>query len=374
MFTTSFDNRAGRLKWSPGLFCIFIALMISNSAAASEINPTNWNENITITTGLGYKDNVFLSHSASGGSPFLLTGANANFFKLYTNGWQTFFLINGYDNLYFDNSTVGHEDLWTAAASVRKKISDDWTLGALALYAYEGLVVDLNSEENVQGAPAKISGHTFALHPSVRWNFQTNWWLQLEPDVLRQFLSVPGNDFSYTRFGPKFILGYDYGRRSELTLSYEIFGQRYDSQTETTSTGAPIAGTTRWDLRQHIELQSRYFWDAQRQWSTASKIHFEYSADNGAGFFDYYRYGFSEELNYQAKTWNAKAAADVAQYDYPNPNQANITRVNVTLRAEKNLTKWLKLFGEYKFERSLCDRTIEDYQDNTVSGGVVWLF
>ena len=374
MFTRSLDDKARRLKWPPGIFfAIFITTLV-NRAFASDTNPTNWNENIAITTGIGYKDNVFLTHSASGGSAFWLTGVNADFFRFSVNGWQTFFLINGYDSLYWNNPTIGHEDLWTAAFNVRKKVKHDWTLGALALYAYEGLVVDLNSEEDVQGAPLKISGHTFTLHPFARWDFQTNWWLQMEPDIMRQFLAIPGNDFSYTRFGPKFILGYDYGRRSELTLSYEVYGQRYDSQMETTANGAPIPGTTRWDIRQHVELQSRYFWDAQRRWSTAAKAHFEYSEDNSAGFFDYYRYGFSGELDYQAKTWNAKGTVDVVQYDYPNPNQADISRVDVTLRGEKNLTEWLKLFCEYKYERSLSSRTIEDYQSNTVSAGLEWLF
>ncbi|HTX21515.1 MAG TPA: hypothetical protein VMD27_06640 [Candidatus Aquilonibacter sp.] len=371
---TRFVNQAGRLKKLPGLFFILFLPAISPRAFASEINPTNWNENVVITTGLGYKDNVFLTHTPSGGSGFLLTGVNADFFKFSASGWQNFFLINGYDSLYWNNPTIGHEDLWTAAFDTRKKIAPDWTVGALALYAYEGMVVDLASEENVQGAPAKIAGHTLALQPFLRRDFHTNWWLQLEPDVTRQFLAIPGNDFSYTRFGPKFTLGHDYGRRSELSLSYEVYGQRYDSQPETTADGTAIPSTTRWDVRQHVELQSRYYWDAQRRWSSDSKVDFEYSEDNSAGFFNYYRYGCSEELDYQAKTWNARAAADAAQYDYPNPNQADITRVDVTLRAEKNLTKWLKLFGEYKYERSLSSRTIEDYQANTVSGGVEWVF
>ena len=364
-------------RWAyrlPGLFLALAGMLPCHRASASDLNPTNWNENVAITTGLGYKDNVFLTHSASGGSGFLLTGVNADFFKFSPNDWQIFFLVNGYDSLYWNNPAIGHEDLWTVAADARKNVSPDCTLGVLALYAYEGMVVDLASQENVQGAPAKVEGDTLALHPSARWDFRTNWWFQLEPEVTRQFLAIPGDDFSYTRFGPELILGYEPSHRLQLSLSYEPYGQRYDTQPETTSTGAPLPGTTRWDVRQHVELQEKYFWDAQRRWSTVSKVNFEYSQDNGSGYFNYYRYGAAEELDYTAKTWNASCAAEVAQYDYPNPNQSDITQVDVTLRGEKTLTKWLKLFAEYKFDRSLSSRTVEDYQDNTVSGGVEWVF
>src|SRR5580692_6119148 len=157
MFTGLLNNKAKRLKQPLGFFFSLIVLTIFNRAFADELNPTNWNENVAVTTGIGYKDNVFLTHTPTGGSGFLLTGVDADFFKLPGNGWEVFFLISGYDSLYWNNPTTGHEDLWTAAVDVRKKIAPKWTVGALALYAYEGMVVDLASEEDVEAPPAKIS-------------------------------------------------------------------------------------------------------------------------------------------------------------------------------------------------------------------------
>jgi len=43
------------------------------------------------------------------------------------------------------------------------------------------------------------------------------------------------------------------------------------------------------------------------------------------------------------------------------------------LRGEKSLRKWLKLFAEYEFEHSLSNRLTDDYQVNTITGGLEWI-
>jgi hypothetical protein len=347
---------------------------------AKELSISLWDKSYGLRTGVGYKDNVLLSHSQPRSSPYVTSGLDIEWFRLPADGWQYYFLVTGDDIRYWHDIGVGNEDLWTSVANIKKDFGNDWKAGLSALYIYENQVVDISGDAvNGLVSPMKIIGHTATINPSLRWNLGANYWIELAWGATRQFLSEPAD--SYTRLGPKITLGRSYGNRSQFTVNYEFFDQRYDHAGDTDPSGNEIPGTTLWELRHRVELALRHNWDAKRLWQTTTKLTFDYNRDNGSGYYDYYKYGLSEQLYYHAKTWEIKGTAAVAHYYYPLQNVDIATRLRwhktglvLNLRGEKHLARWLKLFTEYEYEHSISNRTLDDYGVNTISGGVQWDF
>jgi len=334
-----------------------------------------------LRTGAGYKDNVTLSHFNPQASPFFRTGLDADWLKeFFDTDAHLMLLLSGDDWVYWNRPSTRHEDLWTAAADYKKNFEADLSFSTLAFYGFENQVLDLSAEENLAAAPAKVIGHTIAIRPAGRWNFETNFWTQLKLDATRQFFSRPAD--SYTRVGPEFSVGGDYGKRSGWSVGYEPSWQRYDHGRATDSTGIIPSDTTRIDFRQRLELNDTHNWDDHGRLQNISQLFAEYDIDNGGGFFDYYRYGGALELDYDDDArWELSARADASRFQFLHQtiSLADATRwyiadITVDLAARRKLTHWLKAFVEYEYERSLSNRPQEDYQANTVSGGLEWIF
>lgn len=373
-----FDHRsssAGQSIW----ICLAFLFFAGPHARADEFTNSMSDESATLRTGVGYKDNVSLSHFNPQASPFFRDGLEFDYFQLRPSGSEIFFMLDGDDWFYWNNPEIGREDSWSAAANFKKKFADDFVFKATAFYAFENQVMDLSAEENLPLPPARITGHTVSLQPEVRWNFETNDWTQIKLDATRQFFKEPAD--SFTRFGPEFSAGGDYGNKSEWSLKYEPYFQRYDHETKTDADGIPVSDAARLDFHQHVELDNVNYLDHSRRWQNTAKVFFEYNADNSAGYFNFYSYGGGEELEYQNARWDLDGDLELNRFDYPvqiaEPGGAekwNLADVTFDFKARRQLTKWLKIFVEYEFERSFSNRQAEDYQADTVSAGLEWIW
>ena len=339
-----------------------------------------WDESFTIRTGIGYDDNVFLNNTQLRGSPFFINGLDMTILRLPVDAWEYDFFVTGDDIRYWRDVGVGSQDLWLGVAKVQRSFGDDWQAGATFSYAYQAQVLDLlTSEGALSHAPTKVIGNTISLRPFVRRTLGTNYWVELQAEGTRQFYGAPA--FSYWSAGPKITLGRSYGFHSDVALSYAILDQPFDTESREALNGASLAGPRLAYLTQKVELLWRHHWDEKHVWANTARLGFDSIDDNGSGYFNYYRSGCSDELDYNAHGWTITALASFQYYDYPyqtadDPALDKLyeTGFTLNLHVEKHLTKWLGLFAEYEFEHTFSNDSVEQYAVNTIKGGLLWDF
>jgi len=343
-----------------------------------------WDETFQVRTGVGYKDNVLLSHLDRRGSPFVASGLDLSIIRLPFDGLEFYFFFTGDDSHYWHDVGVDREDTTVAEARVQKEIGSDLKLGASVQHAYQDQIVDVSTFESGLST-ARVQGQTFIFRPFMRNEFALKYWLQIEMPVTRQLLKAPLDN--YWQYGTKISVGREYGHQSELTLSYAASELLYDTRFQFDADGVEVPGAPLALSQYKVELGSQHYWDTGRHWRTAAKLGFDYNQDNGSGYFSYFKYEVSAQVRYQSPDLEMRGKIGVAHYDFPVQTIDPTSLTNLTvlpkfaktslvlnLRVEKKVAKVLRLFAEYEHEISFSNEPFDRYRVNTVSGGLDWQF
>ena len=348
-------------------------------------NPTLWKESLlwdtdfTLRAGLGYKDNVLLSPVAPQGSGYFTSGLDLLILRLPLDSLKCQFSITGDDVRYWrDIQGVNREDLFQVSAQLEKYFGGHWRAGLELRDVYTDQVLqELVSTGGVQAIEA--NGDVLMARPFVRCDLGTNWWGQLEAPISREWWQSPLDD--YWKYGAQVILGRDYGRQSEITLTGGGFYIAHDYWEALDSSGNPIPGTTLAIWRELVELKWLHHWDGARHWSSTTRLGFQRDRDNGGGYFNYDRYALSYTLRFQTKDWQIEGTAVASYYDFlvqpavttPGPT-LHLAPLTLSVRVERRLVKSLRLFATYEYEQSFSNDPTSEYKVNVASGGLSWEF
>jgi hypothetical protein len=337
-----------------------------------------WDKDVTLRTGVGYKDNVLLSPSAPQGSGFFASGLDLSLIRLPLDGLELSLTATGDDTHYWRNTGISREDLALVSARVQKYFGGVWRGGLELRYVY----LDQVLEELVETGglqPVIAQGNTLRVRPFLRRDLGTNWWLQLELPISREWLQSPlDDDWNY---GAQVSLGRDYGHRSELALTVGGAYVAHDEWLARDSLGTEIPDRKLAIWRQITELKWVHQWDAQRRWRSTTKLGFQSNWDNGGGYFDYYQYRLSEELRFQSRDWEIKGTAGVSYYNFPVQTVAAppsptlyLTSLDVTFRVERRLYRSLHCFAMFEHEQTLSNDPTSEFNANVTTGGLSWEF
>ncbi|MCI0538166.1 MAG: hypothetical protein L0Z50_23415 [Verrucomicrobiales bacterium] len=337
-----------------------------------------WDNTFNLKTWSGYKDNVLFSPENAVESPFVAVGLDALLWRLPADGWEYLIVASGEYIRYVPGEQVDQEATALAQAQARKDFGNGWETVASADYLYFNQVFD-NSLFDREFSSIQVEGHSLTIRPSLRWEFGQGPFLEMEGFVTRQsFKSVVDDEW---QAGPKLTLGRTYGNRSEISFGYQLTDRQFDTREPRAPTGDFIAGESLEFFQHEFFAVWRHFWDQQRRWRTLTRFSFQRNDDNESGYYDYYRPRLAHQVRYAAKTWQVQADAKWTYYHYDvqpvgfgDSSLRRKTLVQVSIRGEKNLLKSLKLFVEYEHERSISNLRFDDYQANTVLGGLDWEF
>jgi hypothetical protein len=333
-----------------------------------------WQKSAAIQVGLGYKDNVTLSSFDPQASSFAAASVDAALFRLPWNNWQVSLLAMASDTRYWDRS-VGVDTEQTAAVSGEFAwfVGKGWKSVSTLQYVFLNQVMDVSATYGVS-VPQQVFGHALTVKQGVRKEAGLGW-AGLDLWGTRSWFREPLDDS--WQVGPQLILGRYYGHGSELSLSYQIAPLAYDTREQTDARGAPIAGTHLRYLPQTVELVWQHGWGEPRRWRNTLRLSYEANRDNAAGYYDYRMYRVGEQLRYRAGRWEVSGVASVAYYDFPqqavgldDPRARHRTSVHLGLRGERSLSKHWRVYAFYDHERSLSNLEVEQYEANTVSGGI----
>jgi hypothetical protein len=345
-----------------------------------------WDKSINVRTAGGYKDNVFpTSPMAREPSSFFLSGLDLMIWRLPLDGTQLTFFGSFEDTRYFSADPVDGEQMAVAFAQVQRMFRSDWKAGLSLQYHYQDQVIDLLEHEVLDPTAQKevtalaFLGHRFGARPSLRWEFARPYWAELQVGITRQYLEWPFDD--YWEQGPKLVLGRDFGKQADVTLSYEYLHRPHDERVQATVEGIRIPGRPLAMHVQRVEATWRQYWDAQRHWRTTTRLLFENQEDNGSGYYDFQRWQIAQQLRYAAGKWELRAQARLAYTEYPLQTVSSTdlttrrrTSIRASFRAQRELFRTIKLFGEYEHDRSISRLGLDDYAVNTFLSGIDWEF
>jgi len=338
-----------------------------------------WDKDITLRAGAGYKDNVLLSPSKPQGSAFFASGLDLAVFRIPLDGLEVNLAITADDTRFLrDVNGVQGEDLFLASARVQKYFAGHWRSGLEIKGSYVDQVIEaLSDTGGVHSIVAK--GYTLTARPYVRHDFGTNWWVQLEAPISREWWQFPLDD--YWKLGGQLILGFDYGHRSQVSLSFGGFYIPHDEWVALDASGNQLDDTKLAVWRQIAEVKSEHNWDTARHWCSTTRATVQRDRDNGEGFFDYYRYSVTEELCFRTAAWEIRGSAGLSYSDFPvqavtTPDSLKLylTTLDLTLRLERRLYKTLRLFGQFEHEQTVSNDPSSEYKVNSVVGGLSWRF
>jgi len=338
-----------------------------------------WDKQITLSSGVGYNDNVLLSPFNPRGSQFFINGVDLMVLRLPLDGWQVVGSVAGDDIRYWQNVGTNSEDSFIASLRVQRELPGGWRAGMEVRGIYEKQVLDISTSAGLP-ATALVDGYGYTLQPSLRKDFEPGFWLQLETPVTHLFYQAPLDE--YWEYGPVMTAGHDFGKAADVTLSYGITYQPHAKWVALDEYGRPLPRPLE-IYQQRVELAWRQYWDAHHDWRSSTRLVFNYKQDNGGGFFNYYQYQAVEDLRWQTANWQIKGSAQLACEIYPvqgigilNGEILGRDLLNLSFEAEHRLYKGLKVFGQWEYQQAHSKEAgnAGDYLARTVSFGLRYEF
>jgi hypothetical protein len=341
------------------------------------ISVSLWDSTFTARAGGGYKDNVLLAHIAPEGSPFVSAGAEAMVFRLGLDPLQVSLFGSADASHYFTAPPANDEYTAFVQGQLDYDWSETWRTSFGAQYFYQDQILDVSASETNRQSVRAI-GNTVSLRPGARMALSVPIWLALETPVTRQWFEAPLDD--YWAAGAKLAAGFNYGRDSEVSLSYGPSWEYYDTEPARDSAGQAIPGEKRERFFQEARLTWRHYWDEPKRWRTTVTLGSRLNHETG-GYWDYTRWSAGARMVYRAKPWELSGEARVSRYAYENqtvsatdPSLRRRTECTAEAQARRILSKHLTLAGTYAFEEVFSNDTLEAYTVNTVSLALEWEF
>ena len=337
-----------------------------------------WDYSGAVRGGFGYKDNILLSSTNAQGSAFWMSSGEVMVFRLPTRGWQFTVFADASDTRYFNAPDVDNEQVALAVSQLSKDFGRGWKSTLGLNYMFQNQVFDNSANYTNENSVGLILGHTL----TPRWSARKTWgplWVEGELSGTRQWLEAPLD--SYWQFGPRAVIGYRWGRGSELAFSYRYARLNYDDRTQVDSAGAPLPNTRLALNTQIAELSLAQVWDQKRRWETSASAGLASSLDDGSGFYDYTSCRVSGKARYHDEKWEVAAQAGSTWYDYATQTVSTTdtalrrkTMLTLSVRAERKLTGHLMVHASYNWDRSLSNLDFDDYGASTVLGGLTFTF
>ena len=343
-----------------------------------------WDEQVTVSSGVGYKNNVLLSPYNQRGSAFNIDGIDLMVMRVPVDGWQIVGSLIGDDTRYWQNVGTDREDTFIGSVQIQRMFSPGWQAGLEVRGLYEDEVLDISLD---QGSPTTVLVEGFALtvQPSLRKELGESFWLKVEMPVSRWLLAAPMDD--YWEFGPVATAGYNFGRQSDVTLSYGATFQPHDTWVALDQFGRiPPENPQLLNIfQQRTELAWHQYWDAHRRWRSSTRAVLVWKEDNGSGYFNYFQYQLIEDLRWQTKDWKIQGSVQLANEDYPvqkigtkTHSSTTLSRAiwEVSLEAEHRLYRGVKGFARLQYDRCLSNEaeSAGNYNATTISGGLRYEF
>jgi hypothetical protein len=342
-----------------------------------------WSQQLSVSSGVGYDNNVLLSPYAPKGSGMVVNGLDYLVMRLPLDGWQIEGAVNGNYTQFWQDPGVGSEYFFLASVKVQRDFMGSGKSGLEVRGLAEKQVLDISTLPT-SPATALVEGGSLTLRPFAREDWIGGGWLQAALPVTRWWLALPLDD--YWDFGPEVTAGYAANRQSEITLTYSVSYEDHDDWTTVEypdgQDSPGYEGTKLKIFQQKVDAVWRQYWDDHQRWRSATDLIFADLQDNGSGYFNQYQYQIIQDLRWQTADWLIKGSVDLTYEDYPVQEiilggpTLNRYLWDASAEMEHRIYRGLRLFAkcDYQHCRSNEEESAGNYNSTTVTGGVRWEF
>jgi len=349
--------------------------------------PSAWTGWGSVFAGVGYRDNILLSHSGEQRSSFLRGGVDAT--ALNTSGGRLGFwtALRASGTRYFSAQEIVNRSgerethdrekqaILLSQASYRVNDAFKATLDGNAYYSH--LIYDVAETDSGVPDVSEVKRSGIALGPTIRWTLHRWWWIEAQgmarrdvyPDGYNNRRSLDGSlRFAWTP-----------GKRFEASLAGTEARRHYDVRKAYNVVGLPIDGTLLEIVEREAELRLKATLDAAAHWQTTTRASITHFADNGAGFLEYHERKLRQDVDWTSGGWHAEFESGARRLEYArqtvglgNPPPRIRDAFFVRLMIERALTPRWTVYTEYNWERNRCNDPVASYSLNEGLLGLRW--
>lgn len=358
---------------------------VTSPAANSQVaasSPTvadspNWISWGGFETGVGFRDNVLLSHAAEQRSGFVRGGVDATIWLPPSTRFDYRATINATGRRYFSTQSVNHEEQVIALTTWSYRAGNAFAFSVDGVGSYSHLLYDV-SDTDVLLVVSEIKRSMGALGPTVRWSFLPTWFVEAQGAGRRE--TYPDGFNNRTIREGSMRIGWKPGTRFEASIAAKRWRRDYDVREQYNVAGQAIYGTALAIREREVELRLKAKLDAAGRWATVTRANGTRFSDNGSGFLDYRERSLGEELDWAGDEWKVVFSAAAKRREYGlqkvGVGVARPPRVRDAfesfVRLERTLTPNWTAFAEYLWERNRSNDAIASYNVNEGLLGIRW--
>ena len=381
-------------------FLLCLSLLLSARLAAapgpvgetSPVDPTNglppelvallaaqpkWSTSLGGEAGIGYKDNLLLSHAAPERSAFARYEVEAFVWHMPRGRTDYSGIVNAEQTRYFSGQTIDDETSAFAQLQWRYGI-DELFHFAFDLQGYYLDEVRDVSDTDVQRVVARQKLTGGSTGPTLRWSPRPWGWLEVQATGKRDSFQ---DGFYNAKIGETVArLGWKPGARVELSLAVTDRLRRFDRRQQYKLSGLPLDGTLLVVAEREREARLDLKWDDAARWRTSTRIGAVDYRDNGSGYFNFRQKKATQSVEWRNDRWRFSVDAAARRRDYEKqtvgiglaPTARVIDDYSARLRVERKVSaKWTALLS-YAWERSRSNDTVASYRVNEGLLGARW--
>ena len=338
-----------------------------------------WDFSSNIRFGGGYKENVTMSAFSDESSEFSIAGID--FFgvrlPMDDDGFELAIFGAFDDRRYFDAPSVEFEQSALLNTSLEKSLGNIWDIKTDVRYIYIDEMFDASLTEDDIGT-VQVVGSQVSLEPTFRRNFIGNIWVELKPEISRQYFADPLDD--YLEKGGRVSAGIDYGFRSKFSIYKAKVRRAYDTRSQRDEVGFYVPDSDLIYDRPERGLDWIHYLNSDRSVRMRTRFSIMENEDNGSGYFGFRRERLLHNWRFQFSKFSFSATLRKALYNYDFQRSADFKSlrertdrsVEVSLNYVFNTNLSIKL--EFDQEKIQSNVPQDEYRYRIYSIGLDWEF
>ena len=343
------------------------------------LEDTPWDFSSNIRFGGGYKENVTMSAFSDESSEFSIAGID--FFgvrlPMDDDGFELAIFGAFDDRRYFDAPSVEFEQSALLNTSLEKSLGNSWDMKTDVRYIYIDEMFDASLTEDDIGT-VQVVGSQVSLEPTFRRNFIGNIWVELKPEISRQYFADPLDD--YLEKGGRVSAGIDYGFRSKFSIYKAKVRRAYDTRSQRDEVGFYVPDSDLIYDRPERGLDWIHYLNSDRSVRMRTRFSIMENEDNGSGYFGFRRERLLHNWRFQFSKFSFSATLRKALYNYDFQRSANFKslreRTDRSVEVSLNYVYSTNLSIKLEFDQEKIQSNVpqDEYRYRIYSIGLDWEF
>ena len=338
-----------------------------------------WDFSSNLRFGGGYKENVTMSAFSDESSEFSIAGID--FFgvrlPMDDDGFELAIFGAFDDRRYFDAPSVEFEQSALLNTSLEKSLGNSWDMKTDVRYIYIDEMFDASLTEDDIGT-VQVVGSQVSLEPTFRRNFIGNIWVELKPEISRQYFADPLDD--YLEKGGRVSAGIDYGFRSKFSIYKAKVRRAYDTRSQRDEVGFYVPDSDLIYDRPERGLDWIHYLNSDRSVRMRTRFSIMENEDNGSGYFGFRRERLLHNWRFQFSKFSFSATLRKALYNYDFQRSADFKslreRTDRSVEVSLNYVYSTNLSIKLEFDQEKIQSNVpqDEYRYRIYSIGLDWEF